>query len=88
MFDTFTSGFDKNSRIPESYSICKNSFYRSQIQLGGTKLFSRELTQIELMISRIFIMGKDPYFDSIEALKIGLFQSFDPIIFWLQPDNH
>ena len=29
------------------------------------------------MISRIFIMGKDPYFDSIEALKIGLFQSFD-----------
>ena len=46
----FTSGFDKNSRILESYSICKNSFYRSQIQLEGTKSFiSKELTKIELI---------------------------------------
>ena len=55
MFDTFTSGFDKNSRIPESYSICKNSFYRSQIQLEGTKSSSKDVTQIELINAYISI---------------------------------
>ena len=55
MFDTFTSGFDKNSRIPESYSICKNSFYRSQIQLEGTKSSSKEVIQIELINAYISI---------------------------------
>ena len=76
MFDTFTSGFDKNSRIPESYSICKNSFYRSQIQLEGTKLFFQRIDPNWTYEFAHFHQGKDPNFDSIEALKIGLYRSF------------